>query len=451
MSEKYHHFQSYEWLGLFSYPDGSVSFPGKLKYSPEFGVQLEYLCDMGAKIGEATYLVGALESGKKCVLVGEFKPHTGGLRIDNISIYRGTWGFPYCIFGTDLSPDNRYTEINADFSNFQEFCFPQGFKSTAPWRKDGVVLFSNDSVEISLQEQANFEFAGDHYANVFHSDNPEILKEIGDFWKLLREKYPQDYLFARKDIHWYLQVRHPSGATARDLLLDIFSYSDLLSLLLFSPVRAVEVSILGEYENEKKVRHPVLMTLSGLNSDALEFLKKETSHQLMPINLPSIDASVVFERWWKSCKGYSSFVPKIVHDFGHRTAYQSRSELVLLLTQLEKINDEIKGDKSRKYQNPIQHYGCAELQSLLRSALSLHQRPEEELGIVLSDLRNEIAHFGRPIKLLDNLTLRRLIIVCRCLDIVVASHIYQQLGITEQTIDRFQKRHVGNIQSMLNP
>ena len=447
-SRNYQHFQKAEWLGHFSYPDNSFSFPGRLKYSPEGGVQLEYLCEMGAKIGRASYLVGALDSGKACILVGEFDPRKGGLSLGSIAIYRGTQGFRYCVFGTKEPPETTYRGIKADFSHFQEFCFPQGFKSTAPWSKDATKLFVIDSIEISLIQGANFELAGPQFSNVFHSDNTQLVLEVEAFMKGLRDKYPNDYLFARKDIHWYLQIQHATKATVHDLVKDVFSVANLLSLLHFYPVRPVEVFVIGDGEDGRPVELEILMGIGGLNSEALDFFKREPSHFNMPITLKKINAGRVFENWWKYASGYESFVPKIVHDFGTRTEYELRSEIVLLLAQLEKINDEIGGDKSGKFEFPIEHYGRSELLALIREALLVADACK--VGPALSDLRNEIAHFGRPVKLLNRMSVNHLMVGCRCLDLIAASHIYKQLEISDEIIGEFQRHHLVGLRDLLS-
>jgi hypothetical protein len=449
MSKELHLFESHEWLGHFSYPDGSFAFPGILKYSPENGVQLEYLCELRGDINRTPHLFGALENGKSCTLIGDFNPREGGLSVGSVSIYRGTWGFRYCIFGATVSPDALFSGIWVDFSHFQEFCFPQGFKATAPWQQEPLSLFRSDSVEIAIVQTANFDLAGSHYANIFHSDNKQLLADFESFMGSLKSKYPDDFLYARKDIKWLLRIRRLEGSVVGDLVKDIFSIANLLSLMLFYPVRPIEITVMQARADGKFDSLEMLMGIGNLNNETLEFFRREPSNFRMPIKMSNIDAGKVFGNWLKLSEGYDSFVPKIANDFGIRTDYQTRAEIVLLIAQLEKINQELGGGYGKRFEYPITHYGSTELTDLMRDALLLPNL-SEDIGSKLSDLRGEIAHFGRPANLLHQLSAVQLMVVCRCMDLVIASHIYKQLGINDEIVGEFQKQHVGNMRDFLS-
>ena len=60
--KEYDHFGKYEWMGLFRAAseclenerpieaESYIEFPGKLSYSIENGVQLDFMCSMGKRI-----------------------------------------------------------------------------------------------------------------------------------------------------------------------------------------------------------------------------------------------------------------------------------------------------------------------------------------------------------------------------------------------------------------
>ena len=86
---KYDHYEKYEWLGTFWTPDKSIEFPGKLTYSPEDGIELDFLYPMGKKVHKTEYIYGDLSTGEPCTLYGLFNPENFGFYSGKISIYKG--------------------------------------------------------------------------------------------------------------------------------------------------------------------------------------------------------------------------------------------------------------------------------------------------------------------------------------------------------------------------
>lgn len=62
------------------------------------------------------------------------------------------------------------------------------------------------------------------------------------------------------------------------------------------------------------------------------------------------------------------------------------------------------------------------------------------LGKNLSDLRNELAHVGRPKKLIKILNISDYVDVAEMLKLVVVSHLLEQIGVARDVIYEYQKR-----------
>lgn len=167
--KKYDHFEKHEWIGLFLAEsdclkkenniesESHIEFPGKLSYSIENGVQLDFMCPMGRKIKKSLYIYGALENGEKCTLFGNFDPQTFGFHSGEVSIYKAKIIFESVIFGIHITTEEKFDGISIDFTNFQEFCHPQGFRDLAQYSEEPIFKENHEDIEISLVNKAKFK------------------------------------------------------------------------------------------------------------------------------------------------------------------------------------------------------------------------------------------------------------------------------------------------------
>jgi hypothetical protein len=201
MSQNLNLLENYEWFGKFWSPDQSIKFPGKLTYTPKNGVQLECFFNIVNKT-DYDYIHGSLNDGKNCILIGKFNPYDHHfISRKNVLAYRGKWTFKYCIFD-DFAASNGfialedfatnktlYYKVLVDFSDFQEFCYPQHFKKTAPI-DEAIHLCTIEDIEYSIPQYRSLETVGKNYANMFHSENDQALqrsaRQCGTIKKKLR-------------------------------------------------------------------------------------------------------------------------------------------------------------------------------------------------------------------------------------------------------------------------
>jgi hypothetical protein len=471
MSQNLNLLENHEWFGQFWSPDQSIEFPGKLTYTPKNGVQLECFLNINRDINniDYDYIHGSLNDGKDCILIGKFNPYDYVfISRRNVLAIRQKFTFKYCIFdyftvldgfiplenfATDETP---YSEVLIDFSNFQEFCYPQRFKKTAPIEKV-INLCTIDDIEYSIFQDRLFDPLPRNCANMFHSENDQALEEITTFFESLHAKYPHK-IGITNTVRWLLKLSCKSGLKIDTIGTKIFSISELLSLLLFYPVRPVE--ILLEIKPGRKLN--MLTKIECVDNDTLNYFQNKLTRREMPINVGNICLGTILENWFRLEHGFQSFIPKIANNFFTKDKYEIRAEIVLLLAQIEKVNKEIEGEYRERYDYPINVYASKETLKLITDSLQLETEPllkniqffvfwaifliflKEDLkfGTVLSELRSEIAHFGKPIKLLDKLEFTNLVALCRGLDLIIASHIYKQLEIEDHLIIAFQQKNV---------
>lgn len=396
------HFESYEWLGFFWTPDKKLEFPGKLTYSPEKGIRLDFMCPAGQRIARHNHIHGALATGEICTLFGDFNPDTFGAHFGKISIYKANLTFFAAIFGAHTSLDEKFPSSYLDFTNFQEFCHPQGYKDFARYKKEPIHECKIDDLEISIVNNGKFKYLGLNTANLFHCDNEEVTKEIEQALSAIQEKHKDEEIFTRTDIGWELKINSTAEMTYTEINKNILLLERLLSLLIFHPVRRKKISILSKLDNQpgKVERLPVLTSLFDISGNKINILKREifNLHQpITPRNLP--DFPLIITNWMRSHEGFSSFAQRIENRFGKVHEHELRAGLVLALAQLEAIAHDLGNKKEKdKYDHPIKIYDKTQIEDALRTVL--FTPTDSTVGKSLSDLRGEIAHVGRPMKLL---------------------------------------------------
>lgn len=217
--KKYDHFEKYEWIGIFwaEFDDlekenpieseSYMEFPGKLSYSIKDGVQLDFMYPMGRKIKKSSYIYGALENGEKCTLFGCFDPQRFGFHSGEISIYKAKITFESVIFGIHITAEEKFDGISMDFTNFQEFCHPQGFLDWAQYSEEPIFKENHEDIEISLVNNAKFKSLEHNVDTLFHCKNKEADAEIKSAIKEIIGKYKDEEILTRTDIGWELLLK----------------------------------------------------------------------------------------------------------------------------------------------------------------------------------------------------------------------------------------------------
>lgn len=441
MRKKYGHFHSYEWLGIFWMPSKELEFPGKLIYTPEDGVTLEFMCPTGHDVANSDCLYGALSSGETCTLFGNFNLSNYGFHFGEISIYKGTAKFNAVLFGVHSLVDEKFSGLALDLTNFQEFCHPQGLKGYAKY--SDVPLFEGkaNGLSICIANTGRFSYLESEIENLFYCRNEEVVKELSEAIDGVLQKNKDVEVFQRKDIGWELVLKSSENIQYSEINKNIGKLEGLFSLLIFSPVRRSEVTVLKALaDNEKFDRLPLLTSLFDMSKHKIEVLHRYISnfHQAITPNTVN-NFSEIISNWFENYDGFKSFSLQVGNRFGKYEQVQLRSSLILYLTQLEAVSKSHGRNKDReKYDFALTLYDKTYIRDVLKSVLQLDSA--EGIGKRLSELRGEIAHVGRPENLLSKFSGQELLKICRCLELIIASYIYEKLGVPELNIKEFQKK-----------
>jgi hypothetical protein len=169
----------------------------------------------------------------------------------------------------------------------------------------------------------------------------------------------------------------------------------------------------------------------------IELATMERFHSLMPITYSNIDLSKVLEAWFAISDKCSVIVTGIQHEIGFRNEHSIHGEIVLWATQLKSIS-EAENIKEEQYEYPIKTYGSDQVKKGLKQIFAKINK--KTLGENIGNLRDEIAHVGRPKKLLKVLSLQELANFDRYLQITIIAYILTKLGIPHHVIEDYQNK-----------
>lgn len=449
MSDQLSLLQSYSWFGQFKYAEDSNWFPGRLRYSPESGLQLDYFMGLNFDIPSTSILFGVLNDGKLCTLYGSFNPSTGGMQFGKASLWKGTRGFNFCLIGEHFAEEHLFVGLDIDLNNFQEFCFSKSIHEQIPYRDEPLMNMDCGVFRVQLVNHGKFDFTHSNFISQLYSENKVLLADLELAIGEVMQKHSGSVLFKRKNIGWYLRLVHEEGIPARQWMERLSSIELLFSLLLFKPVLPIEMHLRDRDEESSIRSYSVLGGINGLNNQTLPRVMHDEINQTLAIRFQTIELGAVVKRWLEAKESFELFASKIRDDFGGRSMHQCQTEFVLLLAQLESVAQKVGLEPNKRYEEAIAKFGIPELVALFLKILDAVTL--EEAAEALSDLRGEIAHFGKPRRWLIKIDLTHLIALNRCLDIVIAASLYKELGISDGVITEFQVQWVQMLKRYLAP
>lgn len=435
--EKYSSFESHEFFGEFFLDEESYEarFPAKLHYSPEKGLAIEYnIADADVR-KECNVLVGILDTGEKCTLIGPFDFNRGSHRWGSVVTSYGMHGFSYLLIGEFFKEEQCFERAMFDMQNMQEFFYPQGKINGVPYC-DGVLETINGSDWcLELIHRASFKHVGRNFGNIVFSRSDDALKCLQEAFEGVVEKYPSESFYFRETLEFAFNYSCEKGKAARDIYKEISKIAALFSIFMNVPTFPSEVVV---YLKDKPKLPVKLLASLRLDSQTVDLVKTNLSHYIMPINARKIDLSKVVPAWLDVYDEYRVLSTTFQYETGFRTLHSAYSDVVLFATNVEAIAGffSMKGDE--KYEGPVNKYGSEELKSSIVGIFEPYSK--KSLGKNISDLRNEIAHVGRPKKLINAMGLRDYVGVSEILRLVVVSHLFSQIGVGEDVTFEYQNK-----------
>lgn len=437
-------FSGQEWIGEFFVPDQyDKRFSGEITYSPENGIVLNYSITGLEVPNESEVLFGILNNGSKCTLIGKFSPQSSGFNFKHgLNTRPGRASFKCLLMGDYVKHDEMYSDIDFTLTNLQEFFFSKSFKDREEYRDRPLFSLNTSFGEIKVGNSAAFTPLSENISSQIYSLNKSALEDLTNMFTEIQQRYPDSFFMLKKDISYRIYLHFHTGTSIFNAYEVITDIANLFAILIYNPVYPETINI--NKKTEKGLSHYLDVVPSiALEKKTIGICTRERSHFDMPITNSNIDLSSIMNIWIKSPEDYSTVVSSVQHETGFRDEHSVHGEIVLYATQLEFIsyNQGIKNEN--KYEYPIEMYGSPEIKEGL---LEIFQKVgENDLGKGVGILRDEIAHVGKPKRVLQMLSLKDLVYISQYLHLTISGLILTNLGINKEIIRDYQIKFLPSI------
>lgn len=429
---KEHSFHGEFWNDI---NDNKGRFPAKIEYSPYNGLVLDYCISDSDSPLKCNRLYGILNTGQACTLIGDFNFGYGTISYNNkIRILTGKHGFQTLLFDEFHGEDALIDSCDLALYGMQEFIHPQGFISELKFSTNPLLTTEGNDWKIEIINQAIYSMIGDGLVNVIDCQNKNALAKFNKDYASTKETYPDASFNLRKSLKFYLRYTNITNKKLSLNINELWKISGLFSILLDKPVIPEELHVKVSGSDSKRA----CLFSNSIEQRTIDLALSNISHHILPVNWRQIDLGIVLKNWLEISDDYNSLSVTYQNETGYRTLHQAHADIILYATQLESINISLQGATGVKYTGPIDNYGKNIIRPKLESIFSKFN--SNDLGKNISDLRNELAHVGRPKILMKKMTIDDYIDIGLYLKVIVTSHLLSQLGLTEEQIMRYQMK-----------
>jgi len=432
-------FTEKRWAGEFFRPDSyEKRFCGEIHYSPEKGVILFYTIT-GDDVPVATEVLHCvLSSGDKCTLIGHFSPRHAGITFrSGLTTRQGKAGFPYLAIGDFLTPDELFSGIDFSLTSLQEFFYPSGLKDFVKYSERPIYTVDTPFGKMEVGNTATFGSLNSDITSHVYSRDQAALDELSLAFKEIEAKHPDSFFMLKKDIAYRIFLRFTPEIAISHAYEHITSFSNLFAILIYSPVYPESIRL----RKPGTDGHPVTIEIYPsmvLDSRTIELSTRNHSHWHMPITHSTVPLDSIVLTWLQAPQNHSPIVSSIQNETGFRNVHAAHGEIVLYATQLESISH-IAGQKGKKYEYPLASHGSQKVCEGLMNAFG--KSSLEDVAVAIGDLRNEIAHVGRPKRWLATLSLGQLVRISQYLQLTIIGYILASIGVPADTICAYQDRY----------
>lgn len=432
-------FSTKQWLGEFFLHDAyDQRFSGKIEYSPENGVLLSYTITGHDVPTESEVIFGVLATGEKCTLVGNFSPKHSGITLKNgLATRSGKAGFLYLVIGDFLTQDELLFDFNFSLTNLQEFFFYKGYKDIVRYSETPIFSLPTPFGEMRIGHNASFGSLHKNIKSQIYSRDTDALNELESAFKEIEIKYPNSSFMLKKDIAYRIHFKFKLGATILQAYDHISDIANLFSLLIYSPVYPDSLRVQKKSGGKTTTTLEIYPSMT-LNTRTIELATQERFNYRMPITNTSIDLGKIAQTWFQSPRSHSTIISSIQNDTGFSYEHTVHGEIVLYATQLESIshNNGMKS-KHNKYEYPLDHYGCEKIRDGLGAIFG--KAGLTDIGKAVGNMRDEIAHVGKPRTLLAALSLNDMVHISQYLQLTIIGYIMKTIGVPANVIAKYQE------------
>ena len=432
-------FTQNRWHGEFFIPNYyEKRFFGEINYSPEEGVILSYTITGNDVPEESEVLHGVLSTGDKCTLIGRFSPHRAGMTLRNgLATRPGKARFLFLALGDFLSHDEKFSNIDFTLTNLQEFFYPSGFKDFVKYADKPIYELNTSFGKMKISNNANFEFLGSDISTHIYSKDKEALDQLRLAFKEIDAKFAQSFFMLKKDISYRIFLEFDPKIFIFDTYKHLTSFSNLFALLFYSPVYPESIGLkkYGPDDNTITIKlYPSIV----LDARTIKLSTRDHYHWHMPITHPNVSLDSVISNWLQAPHNHSPIISSIQHETGIWNEHEAYGDIVLYAAQFESISYSA-GEKEKKYEFPLASFGSKKLHDGLMMIFG--KSTLGDAAIAIGEIRNEIAHVGRPKRWLETLSLNQLVKISQHLKLTIVGYLLKNIGIPELLIFTYQDRY----------
>ena len=438
--------KSHKWLGTFFSPiEPEKKFSGKLKYSPEKGVQLTYLIDENSIPSRTEIIHGVLENGQPCSLIGDFdvRDSWGESRYGKVISKIGIWGFHYLLIGHHIVNKAKYSSVTISFLEVEEL-FVANKGKWEKYTKDPII---ESNLEIG-KLLATHNIKRISPLNFLLDDEVQLYIEDDVIKKILREAFVKIKAHDEKpsiqfkgNLNYYFKFELKCSEPIDAITNYIKVLSNLLSLIYFHPAIPQHLEVSGL---EGEINFNALLFISDARDKrTIKLCKPRYIHQLMPISVKTVNFSHIIEKWFSMAEKYYVFVLNIQSQTGYVNTYELYGHIAVIAQHLEDIGLEDEQNKMKKYEYSIEKY--ATRKTIIKLEKLFTVKGLKKIGFKLGKLRADILHVKTGRETLNKLSLPDLANIALCLELIVASHILTMLEIEKSVVNAYQDLHSPSI------
>jgi len=428
-----------EWACTLYPPDmPDLSFVGQLKHSPTTGLTLQFATTLDDRYrADYTHLHGHTSTGIAVTLVGNFSTKRSGYNMRSGSAYQTSSGHPfhYVIFGRHFDNETIFHEFHFDIAGADEFFARTGSIALVPFGKKPLFSASAGPYEFTGRFVGSFHAMPPNLSDYIVSDNDDAMNQLQAAYNAILQQHEGFWPMIKKTARFSFSMSADKGVDVITAHKSCHAVADLFSILFFDPARLSR--LIAVAKDEEGMPHefevfPWRLSEAGSLARAAE----KRSHLFLPLNNHDVDLGKLLSNWMDASEKFSTTISMIQGSTALISESEILSKIVLNVAQLEGMAHEAKKHKLHKYQHGIDAHSSPPLSQFLKGLLG---REVSELGEAISDLRNDIAHMGRPRTYLDKMSFRQKYNVCLALEAIVMGYILDQIGASKESITKYQK------------
>lgn len=418
---------------LWPADNADAKFHGEIEYV--YGSPTRVNC-IGVKAGSVSTtecLHGMiLVNGKqrKCTLINcTFSSHLAKL---------GGNGSSYCesiIIDEHLPNDITFKSVLYQFTNHESFFFPKNnFQSETPL-KERVLDFhiGEDHYTDFISYSGSLAELNAH--SMFFSDSEQVLDDLQQAFETIKSKHEDPLLSIASNKSYWLKITFSKEAHINEIYDRLEVVTNLFAMFYRRPVSVTAIQLI----REKNQRSVFLLPSLQKRIQSVSYSQETIISQELTITNETIEFPKVLEKWFDAHKQYKLIISGTQSGDKLITTDEVFGKIMLAVVQLEAINHDLGTKNKKNYQRPIEYYSGPILLNLFESAAD--KVKSDSIGIMITSLRNEIAHHKKKQKTLNSFTNRQLIDIAFSIELIVLSSMFTNIGIPQHVIHSYQNFH----------